>query len=821
MKNRHNKIIFSLIAVLLILSSINTIYFSSTHIKTIDNKVNTNTNNTLTDPWAIRTNGSVYSSFNGSDPWTFTGNLPKGYNFVSTAADDNNTYVLTNDGQIWRHNNFTWKTSTWSKLLVPLPIKSDGWVSIDVSNKYIYVLNANGDVYRIAKDPGWPTPGLWVQSSNAIPIALPFPLTAPVSSFVSIAVDWNDSFCFVLRNNGEVYRHCADGCSIWGFTGSWTGATSTWDIYAGFNSGAPPYKLEHDDGVSTSYWNIPSTGWISLDVFDNYYEPNYTVYVLHTSGLVARHTNLRGWATDDWINPNIPWVLDPRWPSDWRPPGVWKKSTAFVSIACNDKYIFILMNTGTVFWILESQFQSMIPPYNSWAWTSGGVSSPLPPLNESKTSAYVSIDAWNEPFILKNDGKEWRNLHYTLATAKWEKCWDNTQNNGKGTLYPKVFSYSSITAFNPTTLFVLSLNGTIYKSKNKGATWTKFGNLGYGNDSAWVSIASANYKNHSYIYALYNNGTVVRTPENLFSRINWGDCDTINPDTSWVSITLDENATIYTLRNLGLVSYKYQTHLAWHSKGQTIGNKVHQDSSWVSIEAYHLSGWVIALRNDEIYDGAPGGPLPFINLNSIPGFDSAFVALCQEPQTILTLTNVGDVYDGTLKHVGTIKGGIGFIDITYFIDNYPWNAPAPDFVVPNTGTFYVNWKIYDDVGVGNYWIYENGTLKTTGNIPLNGSTVSYTINNSRLGKVNYTIIYSDSMNQKSIDMVMVTVTMFPWSNHPADIYTNNATGTETINWTLYDDRGYSHYRVIVNNVPGSWKTWSSNGTTINFPINRS
>ena len=112
----------------------------------------------------------------------------------------------------------------------------------------------------------------------------------------------------------------------------------------------------------------------------------------------------------------------------------------------------------------------------SWLWNLGAIGSPLQLTAESKTSSFVSMDAWTEPFIIKNDGKAWRCLNYTYMPP-WERCGDNNQNNGKGTLYPDVFSYSSIAAFNAKVVFILSKNGTIYKSTNAGTSWNKFGNL--------------------------------------------------------------------------------------------------------------------------------------------------------------------------------------------------------------------------------------------------------------------------------------------------------------------------------------------------------
>ncbi|MCK4238870.1 MAG: hypothetical protein KAX33_07100, partial [Candidatus Lokiarchaeota archaeon] len=64
----------------------------------------------------------------------------------------------------------------------------------------------------------------------------------------------------------------------------------------------------------------------------------------------------------------------------------------------------------------------------------------------------------------------------------------------------------------------------------------------------------------------------------------------------------------------------------------------------------------------------------------------------------------------------------------------------------------------------------------------------------------------------------------PTSSHPADI-TTTKTGSETINWTLYDDCAGGLYRVLANDTSGNnymWKNWTSwtNNITLNIPINR-
>jgi hypothetical protein len=772
----------------------------------------------VADPLALENYGSVFDSINGYDPWTQIGNTPYGYEFVSTAADNNYTYVLTSDGQVWRHLIAAWNTPTWSQLTVPLPYSSNGWKSIDVSKSHIYVLHADGDTYRILKDPGWPNPGAWSQSSNGIPIMNPTPLIGGETSFVSIAVDWNDTFCFVLRNNGQIFRH---DCNNTPYVGGWESPLSSWIIYQSYG-GSAPLTLEHDNSLGL-YWGIPSTGWVSIDVFDNIYEPNYTVYALHNSGLVARHANIQwGIFVDWWLNPVVPWELDPRWNFDW-PGSTWMSSTAFESIACNDLDIFIMKNTGEVFWVPEADFLMMMTTGPTWAWSTGMMTSPLPLPPETTTSSFVSIDAWLEPYILKNDGKEWRNVPYRTFAPMWDDCWDNNANNGQGSLYPNVFTYSSIAAYNQSTLFILSKNGSIYKSINTGVSWQKFGDLGYGNDSAWISIAAANSLNHSYIYILYNNGTVWRTTVDSFSPQNWGQCNKIYTDTSWVSLACDGNATVYTLRNLGLVSYRMQGD-TWRSKGSVVGEKTFPDSSWVCIEAYHTTHNIYALRNDEVIDSSsPGSSTIWTNMSASGSLHTSFVALCQLPMYNLEMRNNGFVYRPGVVQVGTIAGLMGFVDICSYIDNYPYDNNPADRVVSNLGLQILGWNLYDDIGLSNYCIWKNGTPDNWGTLSAKHEAVGTSIANKVQGGVilNYTILYNDTAGQVSKDTVFVTVDWYPWSTSSGNTTTAyNDTTPTAVNWTLYDDWNPSHYRIWTNGTPSGWAPWT-NGSTVWAPISRS
>ncbi|MFX0032673.1 MAG: hypothetical protein ACFE9P_08405 [Candidatus Hermodarchaeota archaeon] len=125
-------------------------------------------------------------------------------------------------------------------------------------------------------------------------------------------------------------------------------------------------------------------------------------------------------------------------------------------------------------------------------------------------------------------------------------------------------------------------------------------------------------------------------------------------------------------------------------------------------------------------------------------------------------------------------------------------------------------------------IDSNGMVKWTAN----GTFISLANNDQNAPKMindgvgGAIITWSDLRSGSHADVYAQRIrSSVPTSNHPNSIITFR-NGSETINWTLYDDLGGGMYRVLANNTVGNfytcinWTPWESN-TLINVPINRS
>lgn len=127
------------------------------------------------------------------------------------------------------------------------------------------------------------------------------------------------------------------------------------------------------------------------------------------------------------------------------------------------------------------------------------------------------------------------------------------------------------------------------------------------------------------------------------------------------------------------------------------------------------------------------------------------------------------------------------------------------------------------VGTGNFTMRLVANQEIT-NITL--STSTETGNPRYLGYTspsNSTYILLVEAVTRGIDTGTYNLSYFidtpPSSNQPGNIVTTK-TGTETIDWYLYDDYGGGHYQILQNNTPASWIPWINN-TNLHVPINRS
>jgi len=162
----------------------------------------------------------------------------------------------------------------------------------------------------------------------------------------------------------------------------------------------------------------------------------------------------------------------------------------------------------------------------------------------------------------------------------------------------------------------------------------------------------------------------------------------------------------------------------------------------------------------------------------------------------------------------------------------PTSSHPNDIITDAYGLDTVNWTLYDSSGPGmyrvwvndtsnEYYVWQNWTAWT------NNTNFQVSINRTAPGIFNYTIEYNNSEGVfGNPDTVFVNITnSAPTSNHPQDIITY-ASGSETIDWILYDDFGPGKYRIEMTDPLNvtfqliGWINWF-NGSFISVQINRS
>jgi hypothetical protein len=191
------------------------------------------------------------------------------------------------------------------------------------------------------------------------------------------------------------------------------------------------------------------------------------------------------------------------------------------------------------------------------------------------------------------------------------------------------------------------------------------------------------------------------------------------------------------------------------------------------------------------------------------------------------------IFNYTIEYNDTygLWGNLHTVIVT-ITDEIPTSNTPSNIVTNALGLETINWTLFDDFGggqfrvltnntSGNFYVWQNWTPWT------NTSTYNIPINRSAPGIFNYTIEFNDSIGLwGNSHTVLVNITNgIPTSNTPSNIVTD-ALGLETINWTLFDDYGGGHFRVLANKTGGTfyvWQNWASwtNETMYYISINRS
>jgi len=617
------------------------------------------------------------------------GNNNDSHGYVAVSVSNNYIYVLYNDGTAWRmpitsfgqNNSANWKINTGNQLSMQFPSRGYVDIAVDDHDNSCYVLNNDGTVYNISAGVGpsspWDlTPQLWTVFGQAT--------ISTSNAFVSLDVDPDNAFVYVLQNDGNVWR---SGGLAW----------------------------------SKSFYSVMETPinqyLVSLSVLGQTPNRNYTNFVsiavdFKNNCHILRNDGITFWGNPFEPFPNGPWPIV-HWIPYWdytvgqfigglnglpsqpctEPYGDLMSgqvktnwSAAFVSIDTNnteeapsllgldmetspDLYFSnevgfnssnatcILRNKGDVFRYDGDPKKLAVPPFYAVSdW--GG----LPPINPNPPHGLRGWIQDDETCYVQEDDvfpkgiSDWVS-NFETWVAQWA-C---------------VPAYVSITGLNstPTTseLYVLQMNGWIWKSTDGGTHWTNVFDL--GPDTSWKSVAAAH--RIELLYGIRNIADNLNPFGQVRGEINMANTTSnrvfffaysLLDDSSWVSIACDESAYIYTLRNDGVVEYSMDGMFNFISKGQMIS-----DSCFVSIEANNASyGVQIMLNNRTIYDASSGGVVNWAKW-STTGADTSFVALTMNASHVFTLKSTGTIDTSPLSAPSWTIGLIPFGPDKYMVDD--------------------------------------------------------------------------------------------------------------------------------------------------------
>jgi len=186
---------------------------------------------------------------------------------------------------------------------------------------------------------------------------------------------------------------------------------------------------------------------------------------------------------------------------------------------------------------------------------------------------------------------------------------------------------------------------------------------------------------------------------------------------------------------------------------------------------------------------------------------------------------VADIYAQQVNSIGNIQWAIDGIGIC----TANWDQEYPQICGDGTDGAIITWE---DDRSGQKDIYGQ-RINSAGNIQWapNGSVVcssngtqyrAQIVSDGTGGAIITWWDYRSAISFADIYAQRIKNDL-PTSTHPADIITSKD-GSETINWTLYDDSAGGKYRVLANDTNGNYYTWKNytswvNNTSLNVPIN--
>jgi hypothetical protein len=488
---------------------------------------------------------------------------------------------------------------------------------------YVYLLTSKGKVMVSTRATGG-----WTEYGQGLP-------NIPDShAYIGLATGKGTlvGYVYVLRNDGSVYV-----CDR---------ATNGWTRYG---QGTPAIP------ASTSYVDIASGG----EGLEGY------VYLLRANGNVyVTDSAVTGWTRYGQGLPNLP-----------------STNPDYIAIATGDGTtrgsVHVMSRSGSVY----------VASSATTGWTKYGQG--LPALTD--TEGYVAMDAstTSHPgrvIVMRHDGSA---FVADSAVTGWTKYGQGTPSLPSGLGYiglclgddplggyvylsseegkvfvadravngwtqygqgtptlPRPGGHSALTS-DGSSIFLLSLNGTVSETVDDGSSWTTFGTVSTAT-SGWKSICAGS---DGDLYAIRRDGTVRTSATGTSSWSGHGDAGSGD---SWVAIAADDNGDLYALRSDGAVVRATTASTTWNSKGDA-----GPGLAWVDLSASDGNDNVYALRADRAISRSSTGASSTWSSWATADGDDSWVSVATDGNYVWALRNDGRVDRATIGATPTWSTSYG------------------------------------------------------------------------------------------------------------------------------------------------------------------